>query len=77
MNKMIEEQKAAIELTVSKIIGAMVDLTVRGEKSFTFSFIGNNESALAKAIDYFKLASRKVESDYDEETNETYIWIEA
>ncbi|RIQ79060.1 hypothetical protein D0837_17260 [Bordetella avium] len=63
--------------TITKIAGRAVELTIRGEKSFTFSFDGRDDSASARLMDFFRSATAKVTSDYDAECDHTCVYVDA
>ncbi|MGU9992736.1 hypothetical protein D0839_16285 [Bordetella avium] len=62
--------------TITKIAGRAVELTIRGEKSFTFSFDGRDDSASARLMDFFRSAG-KAASDYDAECDHTCVYVDA
>ena len=57
--------KQELESNMTKVAGVLVEITIRGKKSFTFSFEGKNEVAAKKIQKYF--APVTLEYDYDEE----------
>lgn len=61
---------------VSKIAGRAVELTIRGDRKFTFSFEGRDDSAAAKLVAFFR-PEAKTTSDYDEECDHTCIYVDA
>lgn len=68
-----------IKQTLSKVAGIEVDITVRGDNKFTFSFEGENKKALKSIFDYFgdKLIVEKDNDSvdfYDKEIDMTYIY---
>lgn len=68
-----EGEKKAAEI-IKKHVGFDVDFTFRKEKNFTVSFKGNDKSKITKIQNLFKEA--KFESDYDEELDETFVYID-
>ena len=77
MNKAQEAKRNEIAGNFGKQIGVNnVEMTIRGLKSFTFSFEGKNEVAVEKAIEMYKPIST-VTSAYDEELDMSFIWIES
>lgn len=68
-----EGEKRAAEI-IKKQIGFDVDFTFRKEKEFTISFEGNNKSKISKLQKLFK--NGKIESEYDEELDETFVYID-
>jgi hypothetical protein len=62
---------------LKSISGQEIEITFRGEKSFTVSFDCQDSNAQTILVEYFKKAAKKVTSDYDEECEQTCIWIEA
>lgn len=65
--------KQELENNMTKVAGIPVEITVRGKKSFTFSFEGKNEMAVKKIQQYF--ASVSLEYDYDEECDYTCLYM--
>ena len=68
-----------IKQTLSKVAGIEVDVTVRGDNKFTFSFEGENKKALKSIFNYFgdKLIVEKDNDSvdfYDKEIDMTYIY---
>jgi hypothetical protein len=64
--------KKVIENTLSIVAGFSVEVTVRGERKFTFSFEGRNDLAVERIKKYFKGQSIRV--DYDEECDYTCLY---
>ena len=64
-----------LKQTLSKVTGKEIDITIRGNNKFTFSFEGKNKQSEYKLIQFF---GDKIEitedSGYDEETDMTYIY---
>lgn len=64
-----------LKQTLSKVTGKEIDITIRGNNKFTFSFEGKNKQSECKLIQFF---GDKIEitedSGYDEETDMTYIY---
>lgn len=57
---------------MTKVAGVLVEITIRGKKSFTF-FEGKNEVAAKKIQKYF--APVTLEYDYDEECDLTCLYM--
>lgn len=69
------ERKARLEATMTEIVGQPVDLTVRGEKSFTFSTEAVDRNLGEVIAAYFgKLATVTV--DHDDECG-SFAYVEA
>lgn len=66
-------KKQELEINMTKVAGIPVEITIRGEKSFTFSFEGKNEVAAKKIQNYFALVA--LEYDYDEECDFTCLYM--
>jgi len=62
---------------ISQIAGIKVDLTIRGEKSFTFHFEGENKRAMNKISNYFSSANVGIQAEYHADVDYTCIFIEA
>lgn len=70
-------QVAAMEAKMSKVAGAAVELTIRAERAFTFSFESVNEEAaakLAKLAKFFE-GQAKVEVEHDEECG-SFVYVD-
>ena len=65
-----------VESELSQIAGRPVEVTVRGEKSFTFSWAGQCAKAEKAVYAFFFGAFAKIEKNYDEELDETFVWLE-
>lgn len=69
------ERKARLEVTMTKIVGQPVDLTIRGAKSFTFSTETVDRNLGEVIAAYFgKLATVTV--DHDDECG-SFAYVEA
>lgn len=62
---------------ISQIAGIEVGLTIRGEKSFTFHFEGENKRAMNKISNYFSSANVAIQAEYHSDVDYTCIFIEA
>ena len=65
--------KQELENNMTKVAGIPVEITVRGKRSFTFSFEGKNETAAKKIQQYFAPVS--LEYDYEEECDLTCLYM--
>ena len=65
--------KQELENNMTQVAGVPVEITVRGQRSFTFSFEGKNEMAAKKIRQYF--APVRLEYDYDEECDLTCLYM--
>lgn len=61
---------------LSKFAGVNIEVTIRGERSFTFSFEGQNETALQKIVSYLKKGSDRITYLYDSESDLSAIYLE-
>lgn len=66
-------KKQELEINMTKVAGLPIEITVRGKRSFTFSFEGKNEVAAKKIQKYF--APVLLEYDYDEECDLTCLYM--
>ena len=66
-------KKQELEINMTKVVGFPVEITIRGKRSFTFSFEGKNETAAKKIQQYF--APVLLEYDYDEECDLTCLYM--
>lgn len=64
-----------LKKTLSQVAGIEVDITIRGENKFTFSFEGENKEAADKIINFFgnKLKDNPT-GEYDLECDMTFIY---
>ena len=69
----MNDKKAIAEQNLSNICGTKVEITVRDEREFTFSFDGQNESAVARLRKFFGLQAR-LEVRYDAECDFTCVY---
>jgi hypothetical protein len=73
---MKDERLSKLEKAIEEAIaGVTLEITVRGEKKFTFSFDGQNQKAVEKLEKAFKGLTTEWESDYDAECDQTAIWF--
>ena len=61
---------------IEQIAGRSMEFTVRGDRSFTFSFEGRDDAAVSKVVEFFADGA-KVHADYDEDCDQTCIFIDA
>ena len=61
---------------IEQIAGRSMEFTVRGERNFTFSFEGRDDAAVSKVVEFFA-AWANVSADYDEECDQTCIFVDA
>ena len=61
---------------IEQVAGRSMEFTVRGDRSFTFSFEGRDDVAVSKVVEFFA-AWANVSADYDEECDQTCIFIDA
>jgi len=67
---------AAMETKMSKVAGAAVELTIRAERAFTFSFESINKEAATKLAKFFEgQGQAKVEVEHDEECG-SFVYLE-
>lgn len=66
--------KQELEYNMTKVAGVPVEITIRGEKSFTFSFEGKNEVAAKKIQEYFNPVA-SLDYDYDAECDLTCLYM--
>lgn len=66
-------KKQELEYNMTKVAGVPVEITIRGEKSFTFSFEGKNEVAAKKIQEYFNPVA--LDYDYDAECDLTCLYM--
>lgn len=67
-------EKAKMESKLSQIAGTQIEITIRADKSFTFTFDGINKAATQKLVKFF--AGYKISIDEDAELG-TCIYIDA
>ena len=66
--------KQKMESVISNVAGVAIEITIRGLNEFTFSFLGQNNSAVAKLQKFFGVNMSNVEVNYDAECDETYVY---
>jgi hypothetical protein len=66
--------KTQLQKTINKAARRSVEITVRGANKFTFSFEGKSEASEKAIANIFK--GHKTTVDFDEELNETFIYVE-
>ena len=59
---------------ITEVAGREIEMTIRGERSFTFSFDGKDEAATQKIINFFG-DQAKLEVQNDEDCG-TFIYVE-
>lgn len=62
---------------IAKVAGRAVELTIRGDRNFTFSFDGRDDAAQNRLVSFFADAAKRVSSDYDAECDHTCIYVDA
>lgn len=70
----LNAKKANMEARLSKIAGTQLEITIRGDKNFTFTFNSVNKAATDKLVKFFNGYSVAV--DADEECG-TCIYVDA
>lgn len=68
-------QVAAMEAKMSQVAGAPVELTIRGDKAFTFSFETMNEEAASKLAKFFE-SEANVCVEHDLECG-SFVYVDA
>ena len=61
---------------IEQVAGRSMEFTVRGDRNFTFSFEGRDEEAVNKVVEFFA-EQAKVSAEYDEDCDQTCIFIDA
>lgn len=77
MNTTSNNKINIVKNVISQVAGIAVDFTIRGEKSFTFHFEGQNHDAMNRVIKYFRSSNAQVEAEYDVECDYTMVFVEA
>jgi len=65
---------AQLEQTLSTVAGTKVEITIRGEKQFTFSTVEVSKTAAEKIKAYFKYQYKTLTVEHDEECG-TFIYM--
>ena len=70
------QRKASLEAKISQMCDCQVEITVRGEKSFTLSAIGDKD--LGNAVRFLSLSGRieNLSREYDAECDQTCVWFD-
>ena len=64
-----------LEIQLSRVAGVSVEITIRGERKFTYSFDGDNESAVSALKNYFGTQGVfSSDSGYDHECDHTCLY---
>ena len=72
----IEQMKARMNHTFSKVAGVPTDVTVRGDRDFTFMFEGEDFSAAKRILDFFGREATCVSNvEYDDECAATFLFV--
>ena len=74
-NEIIKAQKSAMEVKISAIAGADVELTVRGDRSFTFTIEGVNQPGARKVMALFS-GHAKTWAKHDEECACSFVYVD-
>lgn len=69
------DRKAALESQLTQIAGLPIEVTVRGDRAFTFSFEGQCEAAVAAVVKFFG-SFAKMAASYDHECDFTCIYAD-
>jgi len=62
--------------TIEQVAGRSMEFTIRGDRNFTFSFEGRDDAAVSKVVAFFA-EQAKVSAEYDEDCDQTCIFIDA
>ena len=68
-------QSAAVQ-QVAAVAGRAVELTIRAERAFTFSFEGRDDAAARKITGFFA-GHADARAEYDEECDLTCVFVDA
>ena len=71
----IAARKQKIENIISKVAGASVELTIRGDKEFTFSTEEVNHKAASRIEKYFAGQAASIVVDHDDECG-TVVYVD-
>jgi len=66
---------AQLQETLNKAAWRAVEITVRKANEFTFSYIGKSEKAERAIANIFAGRANRVEVDFDDELDETFIYV--
>lgn len=61
--------------SINQVAGSEVEITIRGERNFTFSFDCLDVAATQKIRAFFKNAAKKIEIEADAECG-TFIYVD-
>jgi hypothetical protein len=70
------EQKAILESHLTKVAGVAVEITIRGDRSFTISTEAEDRPACEKLVAYFSEAQAKSVSVEHDECG-SFVYVEA
>lgn len=71
-----QEHKAKLEAKFSSIAGHDVEITIRGDREFTFSFDAIDMHAAQRVVDYVGGAD-SAEIEADDELQMTFVYVTA
>ncbi len=57
------------------ISGINVDITIRGKREFTFSYEGENKTAMQKIVNFFKNEVKSITATYEADIDYTCIFL--
>ena len=63
----IQNRKANLESQISKVVGMPGEITIRGEKEFTFSTEKVSKRAAKKIENFFKSVAKSFQVEHDKE----------
>lgn len=72
-----QQHKARLEDIMSKIAGYPVEITIRGERAFTFSFESVDTNAGDKLAAFMKDGGANVSVETDAELEMTFVYADA
>lgn len=73
MNEALEMKKN-LEAKISQVAGEPVELTIRGDRAFTFSMEARNDAAAQRIAEFFA-GQAKVEIEHDDEVG-SFVYVD-
>lgn len=76
MQANLADRKAKLEITLARVIGQAVEITVRGLNAFTLSTAGNSAATLENARAFFGPACHDWQTHHSADLDETFAYFD-
>lgn len=74
MTKYLTDRRLALQNLISRLCGRPVEITIRGGADFTFSFVGDDPTAVQRIKSYFDGYTVSCLSEYDKECDLSCVY---